>query len=101
MTVFESITQNPETFIAWLLSDKEAVCIDQEAHLFAGIETSTVLFMCDNDGYPIVDMDDEGNEQVHALDGATASQDIQDELRQVLGIIMNMEVDADGSPVDV
>ena len=101
MTVFESITRDPETFIAWLMADKEAICVDPAAHLYAGIETSTVLFKCDENGEPIVDTDEEGNEQVHELDGATAPDGVQDELHQVLRIIMNMEVDDDGNPVDV
>lgn len=101
MPVFESITLDPETFITWLLADKEAFCIDPKTRLYAGIETYTVLFMCDENYEPIMNTDDEGNEQVHELDGATAPEGIRDELHQVLSIIMNMEVDDDGNPVDV
>lgn len=101
MTVFESITKDPETFITWLMADKEAICIDPITHLYVGIVQSIVLFKCDEAGEPIVDADKDGNEQVHELDGATAPKGVQDELHQVLRIIMNMEVDDDGNPVDV
>lgn len=101
MRLFDYITRSPNAFADWALRDKEAGCLDREEHLYIGLETSVVLFKTDETGEVLMGADEDGNEEVHQLDGATAPESLQEELREALVMFLNMEVDDDGNPVDV
>lgn len=99
MTLFEHIMQSPVAFAKWYLKDKEAACIDKDDKLYVGMQTSVVLFRCNEDGYPIESEEDEGG--VHELDGSEVTPELQAELEAALLLTLNVEVDDDGNPLSV
>lgn len=101
MRLFDYISRSPNAFAEWALSDKEAGCIDRQEQLYVGLQTQVVLFKTDDDGNPILDGNDEGEVEVHELDGHDVSDELRDDLVKAVVALLNMEVDDDGNPIDI
>lgn len=99
MTLYEHLMQSPAKFAQWYLRDKEATCIDKDDKLYVGMQTSVVLFRCDEDGYPITD--EEEPDAVHELDGAEVTPELHAELEAALLLTLSTEVDDDGNPLNI